>query len=58
MNVSTAINSRRAIKVFDSGHRMSDTEIDQLMSLTLLAPTSFNIQNWRFLLVKNPDLRR
>jgi nitroreductase len=58
MNVSTAINSRRAIKFFDSGHRMSDAEIDQLMSLALLAPTSFNIQNWRFLLVKNPDLRR
>ena len=58
MNVSTAINSRRAIKFFDSCHRISDAEIDQLMSLTLLAPTSFNIQNWRFLLVKNPDLRR
>jgi nitroreductase len=58
MNVSTAINLRRAIKFFDSGHHMSDIEIDQLMSLALLAPTSFNIQNWRFLLVKNPDLRR
>ena len=58
MNVSTAINSRRAIKHFDSGHRMSEAEIDQLMSLALLSPTSFNIQNWRILLVKNPDLRR
>lgn len=57
MNVSTAINSRRAIKCFDPDHRINDTEIDQLMSLSLLAPTSFNIQNWRFLLVKNPDLR-
>jgi nitroreductase len=58
MHVSTAINSRRAIKCFDPTHRMSDAEIDQLMSLSLLAPTSFNIQNWRFLLVKNLDLRR
>ena len=58
MNVSTAINSRRAIKHFDSGHRMSEDEIDQLMSLALLSPTSFNIQNWRFLLAKDPDLRR
>jgi len=58
MNVSTAINSRRAIKHFDSSHRMSEAEIDQLMSLTLLSPTSFNIQNWRFLLAKDPDLRR
>jgi nitroreductase len=58
MNVSTAINSRRAIKFFDSGHRMSDAEIDQLMSLALLAPTSFNIQNWRFLLALDANLRR
>ena len=58
MNVSTAINSRRAIKHFDSGHRMSEDEIGQLMSLALLSPTSFNIQNWRFLLAKDPDLRR
>ena len=58
MNVSTAINSRRAIKHFDSNHRMSEAEIDQLISLALLSPTSFNIQNWRFLLAKDPDLRR
>jgi nitroreductase len=24
----------------------------------LLSPTSFNIQNWRFVVVKNPDLRQ
>ena len=58
MNVSTAINSRRAIKHFDSSHHLSEAEIDQLMSLALLSPTSFNIQNWRFLLAKDPDLRR
>ena len=58
MNVTTAINSRRAIKHFDSSHQMSEAEIDQLMSLALLSPTSFNIQNWRFLLAKDPDLRR
>lgn len=58
MKVSTAINSRRAIKWFDSNHQMNEEEIDQLMSLALLSPTSFNIQNWRFLLVKEPELRR
>lgn len=28
------------------------------MSLVLLSPTSFNIQNWRFLIVCDPELRR
>lgn len=58
MYVSTAIKSRRAIKAFDPSHRISKDEIEQLMSLALLSPTSFNIQNWRFLLVHDPMLRR
>ena len=58
MNVSTAIKSRRAIKAFDPSHRMSKDETEQLLSLALLSPTSFNIQNWRFLMVRDPELRR
>ncbi len=58
MNVSTAIKSRRAIKAFDPSHRISKDETEQLLSLALLSPTSFNIQNWRFLIVCDPELRR
>jgi nitroreductase len=58
MNVSQAIESRRSIKGFDPDHRMSKEEIDQLMSLALLSPTAFNIQNWRFVVVGDPQLRK
>lgn len=37
---------------------MSDAEVEQLMSLALLSPTAFNIQNWRFVLVREPELRK
>lgn len=57
MNVRTAIETRRAIKQFDAGHRMTDAEIEALMSLALLSPTAFNIQHWRFVLVRDPELR-
>lgn len=57
MDVKTAIETRRAIKQFDPGHVMAEHEIDALMSLALLAPTAFNIQHWRFVLVRNPELR-
>ena len=56
MSVATAIETRRAIKGFDPEHRMSQAEIDRLMSLAMLAPTAFNIQNWRFVLVQDPEL--
>ena len=57
MNVSEAIKARRAVKAYDPEHRMSQAEIDRLMSLAMLAPTAFNIQNWRFVLVTDPALR-
>lgn len=57
MDVRTAIETRRAIKQFDANHTMTEREIDELMSLTLLSPTAFNIQHWRFVLVRNPELR-
>lgn len=58
MNVSLAIETRRAVKGFDPNHRMSEAEIERLMSLAVLSPTAFNIQNWRFVLPRDPELRR
>ncbi len=58
MNVSQAITTRRAVKWYDPEHRMSAGEIEQLMSLAMHAPTAFNIQNWRFVLVQDPELRK
>ncbi|MES2012748.1 MAG: nitroreductase family protein [Pseudomonadota bacterium] len=57
MNVSTAIETRRSIKAYDTEHKMTQAEIDQLMSLAMLSPTAFNIQNWRFVVVTDPVLR-
>jgi len=57
MNVNTAIETRRSVKGFDPHHKMTQAEIDQLMSLAMLSPTAFNIQNWRFVLVTDAVLR-
>lgn len=58
METITAIETRRAVKHYDPEHRMTEAEIKQLMSLALLSPTAFNIQNWRFVLVREPELRK
>ncbi len=57
MNVAEAIELRRSVKAYDPNHRMSDKEIEKLMSLAMLSPTAWNIQNWRFVLVSDPALR-
>lgn len=57
MNVSQAIQERRSIKAYDPAHRMTEAEIQQLLSLAMLSPTAFNIQHWRFVVVTDPVLR-
>ena len=58
METTKAIETRRAVKSFDSAHIMTQEEEQKLLSLTLLSPTAFNIQNWRFVIVKDPALRQ
>lgn len=57
MNVIEAIQTRRSIKHYDSNHKMTEAEIESLLSLALLSPTAFNIQHWRFVVVTDPVLR-
>lgn len=58
MNVSEAILARRSVKHFDPDHRMSEAEVTQLIEAGMQAPTSFNIQHWRFVTVLDPELRK
>jgi nitroreductase len=58
MRVEDAIRARRAVKHYDSNHKMTDEEVNKLLSLAVLSPTAFNIQNWRFVVVTDPELRK
>ena len=58
MDVFEAIRTRRAVKHFDPEHRLTEAEIEQLLTTTIQSPTSFNIQHWRFVLVTDPELRK
>ena len=57
METFDAIKSRRAIKEFDPTHIMSVEDKEQLLSLAMLSPTAFNIQNWRYVVISDIDLR-
>ena len=58
MDVLTAIQSRRATKHFDPNFVMPETDIKTILESAVLAPTAFNIQNWRFVIVTDPELRK
>jgi len=58
MKTEEAIKTRRAIKHYDPAHRMTADEINNLLSLAMLSPTAFNIQNWRYVVVSDRELRK
>jgi len=58
MNTLDAIKNRRSVKHYDKAHEMTEEEITELLSLAVLSPTAYNIQNWRFVVVRDPALRQ
>jgi nitroreductase len=55
--VNQTLLERRSIKSYDPEYKLSDQQFQQLMTNALLAPTSFNIQHWRFLRITDQAIR-
>lgn len=58
MDTFETIAARRSVKKYDPDHVMSQDEITRLMEAVILTPTSFNIQNWRFVLITDPEVKK
>ena len=58
LDTISAIEQRRSVKHFDPNFVMPEADERKLMELALLSPTSFNMQNWRFVLVEDPEKRQ
>jgi nitroreductase len=58
MKTVDAIRSRRAVKHYDESHSMTKEEVNEILSLAVLSPTAFNIQNWRYVVVTDQVLRK
>ena len=57
METFDAIYGRRAVKHYDPRHELTADELNKLLEAAIQSPTSFNMQNWRFVLVDDTELR-
>ncbi len=57
MDTFDAIYQRRSVKQYDPGHVMPDADLSKILAAAIQAPTSFNMQNWRFVVVRDRELR-
>lgn len=52
-----AIYDRRSIKHFDPTCKIPEDQLTALLEAAIQSPTSFNIQHWRFVVIRDPALR-
>lgn len=55
--VIECILSRSAAKYYDRAASLSDEQIRELVRIGTAAPTSFHLQNWRFIAVRTPEAK-
>nr|WP_210250547.1 nitroreductase family protein [Bradyrhizobium paxllaeri] len=55
--VIECILSRAAAKYYDPAATLSDDQIRELVRIGTTAPTSFHLQNWRFIAVRTPEAK-
>lgn len=58
MELFTAIETRRSIKHYLPNAPVREQDFEKIMAATRLSPTSYNIQHWRFVRVRDTDLRQ
>jgi len=58
MEVLAAIRARRSVREFDPRREVSATELETLLEAARWAPSAGNAQPWRFVVVRDLNLRR
>jgi nitroreductase / dihydropteridine reductase len=56
-NLNEALAWRRANKQFDTTKTLTDEQVRSLLETTILAPSSFGLQPWKFVVVSNPEVK-
>jgi nitroreductase len=52
------IHERTSINLYDPNKSVSDSEIRQIITDAVEAPSSYNIQHWRFVAVTDPEKKK
>ncbi len=57
MNIIEALNWRHAVKGFDAKKKLDEKDFEEILESLRLSPSSFGLQPWKFVVVKNEQLR-
>lgn len=57
-NLSAIIRDRRSVRKYDSEFKISREEITDILKEAALAPSSSNLQPWKFLVIQDQDTKK
>ncbi|WP_341503248.1 nitroreductase family protein [Gallaecimonas sp. GXIMD4217] len=57
MSITALLESRTSVGRYDPEHRLDEQSIRELVRLATLAPSAYNMQNWRFIAVQSPEAK-
>lgn len=58
MDVLEAIRKRRSINFFEAGKEIPEGKLRELLEIANLAPSSFNLQPWKVVVVRDPARKK
>lgn len=58
MEIIQAIKERRSINFFETGRDIPEDKLKELLETANLAPSSFNLQPWKVVAVKDPERKK
>lgn len=58
MDLIKGIKERRSINFFEKDRPISDEQINELLGVANLAPSSFNLQPWKVVVVRDPERKK
>lgn len=57
METKTLLQNRRSVNYFDTNKTLSKTTLEEIINLAVLAPSAFNLQPWRIIVVESKEAK-
>ena len=57
MYLEAGLLTRRSVRQFDSGRKISKEDIDDLLKIAMYAPSGYNKQPWEFVVVDDENTK-
>jgi len=58
METKALFDERRSVNFFDKNKNIEESQIKEIINLAVLAPSAFNLQPWRILVVKSEEKKK